>query len=320
MPAESFLRIWFLYGAWAANVRAASDRGGTVVAQFTSSTFGKYTGWWLVGTAIFELLLAGVFFFIGGSGMVLTGVILGVVGVILLLFGIGSLRKASASQRIDETGLAGTGQVVGLTQTGMYLNNNPQIGMQLMVSVPGRNPYQVEVRQFVPLMLLGSIQVGSTLPVKVDQQNPSKVVIDWDAGVQPNAAFVSQYAGMPGMQPMGAMPGMVPAAMPGSMPASAATVSAGQGSADQLHAQLAANGLDGTATINTAQDTGVAVGANKLFSIVMTVNVPGKAPYQETSATMVPPDDTAKLVAGVTVPVKVSPDNPNLVMIEWDKV
>jgi hypothetical protein len=291
------------------------------VAQFTSSTFGRYTGGWLIGTAIFELALAAVFFFIGGSGMVLTGVILGVVGVILLLFGIGSLRKASASKRIDETGLAGTGQVVGLTQTGMYLNNNPQIGMQLMVSVPGRNPYQVEVRQFVPLMLLGSIQVGSTLPVKVDQQNPSKVVIDWDAGVQPNAAFVNQWAGMPGMQPTGAaMPGMMPAAMPGAMPGSTATVSAGQGSVDQLHAQLLANGLDGTATITTAQDTGVPVGANKLFSIVMTVNVPGKAPYQETSATMVPPDDTAKVVAGLTVPVKVSPDNPNLVMIQWDKV
>jgi hypothetical protein len=291
------------------------------VAQFTSSSFGRYTGWWLIGTAIFELALAAVFFFIGGSGMVLTGAILGVVGVLLLLFGIGSLRKASANTRIDETGLAGTGQVVGLTQTGMYLNNNPQIGMQLIVSVPGRNPYQVEVRQFVPLMLLGSIQVGSTLPVKVDQQNPSKVVIDWDGGVQPNAAFVNQWGGMPGMQQMpGTMPGMVPAAMPGAMPASAATIDAGQGNVDQLHAQLAANGLDGTATITTAQDTGVPVGANKLFSIVMTVNVPGRAPYQETSATMVPPDDVAKVVAGLTVPVKVSPDNPNLVMIQWDKV
>jgi hypothetical protein len=35
---------------------------------------------------------------------------------------------------------------------------------------------------------------------------------------------------------------------------------------------------------------------------------------------MVPPDDVAKVVAGLTVPVKVSPDNPNLVMIQWDKV
>jgi hypothetical protein len=293
------------------------------VPTFTSSSFGRYTGGWLIGTGIFELLLAGVFFFaISGSGMVLTGAILGITGVLLILFGAASLRKAAANKRIDETGLAGTGQIIGLTQTGMYLNENPQIGIQMMVSVPGRNPYQVEVRQFVPLMLLGSIQVGGTLPVKVDQQDPSKVVVDWDGGVQPNQQFVQQWGGaMPGM---GAMPGgygaamtgmaTMPAATPGMMP------QAGGGGVDQLRAQVAASGIDGTATIVSATDSGVVVGANKLFNVQMTVNVPGRAPYQETSAAMVPPEDAAKVVAGVTVPVKIAADNPNLVMIQWDKV
>ena len=284
---------------------------------FTSSSFGRYTGGWLIGTGIFELVLAGVFFFaISGSGMVLTGAILGITGVLLILFGAASLRKASANKRIDETGLAGTGQIIGLTQTGMYLNENPQIGIQMMVSVPGRNPYQVEVRQFVPLILLGSIQVGATLPVKVDQTNPSKVVVDWDGGVQPNQQFVNQWgSAMPGM---GAMPGMTAmpvAAMPGMMPQAA-----GQGSVDQLRAQVSASGIDGTATIVSATDSGVLVGANKLFNVQMTVTVPGKPPYQETSAAMVPPEDAAKVVAGVTVPVKIAADNPNLVMIQWDKV
>ena len=86
------------------------------------------------------------------------------------------------------------------------------------------------------------------------------------------------------------------------------------------HPILAATGLDGTATITSATDSGVLVGANKLFNVQMTVNVPGKAPYQETSAAMVPPDDVGKVVAGLTVPVKVAADNPNLVMIQWDKV
>jgi hypothetical protein len=62
------------------------------------------------------------------------------------------------------------------------------------------------------------------------------------------------------------------------------------------------------------------VGANKLFNVQMSVNIPGRPPYQETSAAMVPPEDAAKVVAGATVLVKVAPDNPNLVMIQWDKV
>jgi hypothetical protein len=299
------------------------------VPTFNSATMGRYTGAWLIGTAIFELALAGVFFFIGGSGMILTGVILAVVGVILLLFGIGARRKAKENQRIDDTGLAGTGQIVGMTQTGMYLNEQPQIGLQLMVSVPGRNPYQVEVRQFVPLMLLARLQVGASLPVKVDQQDPSKVVIDWDAPAQPMAypgAWGQQmpgtWSGQAGGMPMvGGMP--MAGGMPmGGIPMVSGTTSVNvQGQdVDAMRAQMAATGLDGTATISMAQDTGVAVGNNKLFSVQMTVNVPGRAPYQETSAAMVPLEDAAKIVAGVTVPVKVAPDNPNLVMIQWDKV
>src|SRR4051794_22519594 len=116
-------------------------QGGNHVPTFTSSSFGRYTGGWLIGTGIFELVLAGVFFFaVSGPGMTLTGVILGITGVLLILFGAASLRKAAANKRIDETGLAGTGQILGLTQTGMYLNENPQVGIQMMVSVPGRNP------------------------------------------------------------------------------------------------------------------------------------------------------------------------------------
>src|SRR4029450_5180773 len=98
--------------------RSPGRKGGTAVPTFSSSTFGKYTGACLIGTAIFELLLSLGFLYMGViqgiSGMTLTGVILGVLGVGLLIFGIGSRRKAAESQRIDETGLAGTGQIVGM--------------------------------------------------------------------------------------------------------------------------------------------------------------------------------------------------------------
>jgi hypothetical protein len=305
------------------------------VATFTSSTFGKYTGGWLIGTAIFELVLSAGFFVFGLSsgigGLTMTGAILGIVGIGLLVFGIGARKKAAEADRIDQTGLAGTAQITGMTQTGMYLNNNPQIGLNLIVTVPGRNPYPIEVRQFVPLMLLGSLMVGGTLPVKVDQQDPSKVVIDWDGGGQvQQPAWPGQWAGaMPGaVMPGAGMPmqagefsgGMPPGGMVAPQMVTSSVNVAGQGNVDQLRAQLAATGLDGTGTIVQAQDTGVAIGASKLFSVQMTVNVPGKAPYQETSAAVVPADDAPKLVTGASVPVKVAQDNPNLVMIQWDRI
>ncbi|MFL5796916.1 MAG: hypothetical protein ACJ77A_03160 [Actinomycetota bacterium] len=294
------------------------------MATFTSSTFGKYTGGWLIGTAIFELVLSAGFFVFGLSsgiaGLTMTGVILGIVGIVLLVFGIGSRKKAAEADRIDQTGLAGTAQITGMTQTGMYLNNNPQIGLNLMVAVPGRNPYPIEVKQFIPLMLLGSLSVGRTLPVKVDQQDPGKVVIDWDGGAQVTGGIGQWGGAMPGA----AMP-MQGGVMPGGVMVTPAVVTtsvnvASQGNVDQLRAQLAATGLDGTGTILQAQDMGVAIGASKLFSVQMAVNVPGKAPYQETSAAVVPADDAPKLVTGANVPVKVSSDNPSLVMIQWDRI
>jgi len=302
------------------------------VPTFTSSTYGKYTGSWLIGTAIFELALSAGFFVFGLSqdisGLTMTGAILGIVGIGLLVFGIGSRKKAAEADRIDQTGLAGSAQITGMTQTGMYLNNNPQIGLNLMVNVPGRNPYPIEVKQFVPLMLVGSLSVGRTLPVKVDQKDPGKVIIDWEGGAgQVQPVWPGGAGQWGGAMPGSAMP-MQPGGYSGGMPAGGMMVApavtsvnvAGQGNVDQLRAQLSATGLDGTGTILQAQDTGVAIGASKLFSVQMTVNVPGRAPYQETSAAVVPADDAPKLVSGANVPVKVAPDNPNLVMIQWDRI
>src|SRR5438128_409492 len=120
---------------------------------FTSSTFGKYTRKWLVGTGVFELLLAGVFvvFAVASKtvrgGFILTGAILGVVGVGLIWFGLRSGAKADEAERIEATGVAGQATIVGLTQTGMFLNDNPQVGIDLMVTIPGRQPYPAHLKQ-----------------------------------------------------------------------------------------------------------------------------------------------------------------------------
>ncbi len=68
---------------------------------FTSSTFNRYTGVWLIRTGIFELALA-TGFVIGaylvpeaGFGFVLTAVILGATGVVLVWFGMRARRSAA---------------------------------------------------------------------------------------------------------------------------------------------------------------------------------------------------------------------------------
>jgi hypothetical protein len=49
--------------------------------------------------------------------------------------------------------------------------------LDLMVNVPGREPYAVKHRQLVALSAIPNFQPGRSFPVHVEQQDPSKIVI-----------------------------------------------------------------------------------------------------------------------------------------------
>ena len=160
---------------------------------------GRRGGRILVMVAVLELALAaGLWLFLGnlpyaGGGMLLTAVILGGTGVVLLVVGLLWMRGAAKKDRISATGVAGTGQIVGLTQTGMLVNNQPQVELDLLVTIPGRSPYRAKVKEVVPLVMLNRLQ--GTLPVRVDPAEPDAVVVQWD---QPNTG-----QGAPAFDPAG---------------------------------------------------------------------------------------------------------------------
>ena len=315
---------------------------------FTSSTLNRYTGKWLIVTGVFELALAGVFLVTGFAeaeltfGFGLTAAILGVTGIGLVWFGLRARRSAADADRIASTGIAGTATVTGLTQTGMTLNNQPQVEIGLLVSIPGRAPYAATRKEFVPLILLGRLSSGQPLPVKVDRADPQAIVIDWAAGALPAASgsFPGDAAGVgspsDGSAAGGPAPGgpaaggqtetlaQVQAALAASgLPAAApfATTEQGAYSVDQLRAVVRANGIDGTATIDKLADTGETIGDERLFTMQVTLHVPGQPDRQlQPSAAMVPITLAERVAVGKTVPVKVASDNPGLVVFEWEKL
>ena len=296
------------------------------MSGFSSSTFGSYAGKWLIGTGIFEIVLAAIFLFIGLTepilmgGFALTAAILGGTGLILIWFGLRSRRSAAEADRVVRTGLSGTAQVTSMTQTGMSLNDQPQIDMELLVNVPGRAPYTARRKEFVPLILLGRLGSGMPLPVKVDPADPQRVIVDWQAsGTAPIAAPAGAPAG--GQEETLAQ---VQAALAASgMPAAApyATPDQGNYTVEQLRTIVRATGIQGTATIDKVADTGEVVGDERLFTMQVTVHLPGQPDRQDgPSAAMVPLAAADKVRVGLQVPVKVARDNPNVVLFEWDKL
>ena len=74
-------------------------------------------------------------------------------------------------------GLMGTATVTGLTETGTVMNNAPVVELDLQVTVGGGEPYQVKHRQLIAYSALPNFQPGKTFSVRVDQNDPTKLII-----------------------------------------------------------------------------------------------------------------------------------------------
>lgn len=301
--------------------------------MYRSSTMGRRNGRLLVLFALFELALAAVFWFVlgdagpAGDAMRLTAGILGLVGVVMLLVGLWMMRGAAKKDRISTSGVAGTGAILGLRQTGLMVNEQPQVELELLVTIPGRSPYPAKVKEIVPLIMLNRLQ--GTLPVRVDPAEPETIVIQWD---QPNLG--------PGPADFDASGYPVDASGPGSSSdetlaqVAAALAGSGSGAApvfgqaaqagytvEQLRAYLRANGISGTARIDRLEDSGRTIGDERLFTMTTTVTIPGRPPFTtDPSAAMVPLEKVGRVAVGVALPVKVAPDNPDMLMFEWDRI
>jgi hypothetical protein len=101
--------------------------------------------------------------------------------------------------RILAEGVAGTATIVGMgtpARGAAWFN----LDLDLEVSIPGRQAYRVANSYMVPAS--ATLGPGVSLPVKVDQSDPSKIAIDWDTAPQgPQQGEVRPVAGSGGFAP-----------------------------------------------------------------------------------------------------------------------
>lgn len=74
-------------------------------------------------------------------------------------------------------GLMGTATVTAITETGTVVNNAPVVELDLSVTVGGGEPYPVKHRQLIANAQLPSFQPGKSFSVRVDQNDPTKLII-----------------------------------------------------------------------------------------------------------------------------------------------
>lgn len=101
--------------------------------------------------------------------------------------------------QILANGVGGVATIVGMgtpARGAQWFN----LDLDLEVSIPGRQAYRVANSFMVPAS--ASLGAGVTLPVKVDQNDPAKIAIDWESAPKgPAQGEVRPVAGSGGFAP-----------------------------------------------------------------------------------------------------------------------
>jgi hypothetical protein len=81
------------------------------------------------------------------------------------------------AQHLMANGRVGSAVITDARQTGMFVNENPQVELDLQVNVEGIPTYTTTHRQVIAQIAIPQFQPGTTVPVRVDPANPSSVLI-----------------------------------------------------------------------------------------------------------------------------------------------
>ena len=84
---------------------------------------------------------------------------------------------AQKAQHLSVNGRPGTATITALRQTGTFVNENPEVEMDLQVSVDGMQPYPATHRQVIAMIAAPQFQPGATVPVKVDPAEPTSLIV-----------------------------------------------------------------------------------------------------------------------------------------------
>ena len=85
--------------------------------------------------------------------------------------------NAAAERELMEKGTPAAATITAVGQTGMFINNNPQVQIVLEVVPEEGEPYTATVTKVLQLIQLPQVQPGKLVDVRIDPENPKRMVI-----------------------------------------------------------------------------------------------------------------------------------------------
>lgn len=74
-------------------------------------------------------------------------------------------------------GMRGEAEILSREQTGTYINEQPEVKFKLLITTPDLAPYELEHKEIVNLLDMGSIPEGRKIPVAVNPDNPKDIML-----------------------------------------------------------------------------------------------------------------------------------------------
>jgi len=119
----------------------------------------------------------GMGFMITIGTLVFTFAILGIVGFVIykLIIVPNQVRK-----RLLQTGARAKAKILGISETGVTVNNRPQVRLALEITPEGsfQAPYQAETKMLISMVQIPQFQPGTRLIVRYNPQNIGEVAIE----------------------------------------------------------------------------------------------------------------------------------------------
>lgn len=194
-------------------------------------------------------------------------------------------------KRILAEGRAAKAKIISLGESGrgvVTVNNQPFVTIKLEVYDGDKPPYQVEIKTIISRLDVPRFQPGVMLGVKIDPQNPQKVVID------PAGEGLGGESGRPQFS--------------------------GKGWSEEDKKLLKNEGIDGEAKIIKVEDSGESEDFKPVVKITYEVYIKDKSPYKLSKKIALPTEgiELVKASVGKNVPARVHPQDSNKVELQFN--
>ncbi len=125
----------------------------------------------------------------GKEGIIIGAGMLIIFGAMFYLFYRLFFKPILTTNRLQKTGISARAIILEVNDTGVTVNNSPQIKLKLEVKNSFGQKYTTQLRTLVSRLNPGAFRPGMEMAVKVDPKNEMNVVIDYTGQ---SAATVSQ--------------------------------------------------------------------------------------------------------------------------------